>query len=73
MNATANYLEILHELQRMLSLRIKNQRLKNMLSSESRSDMNATADYLKILHELQRIFSLRLRESEVKEYAIIKI
>ncbi len=51
----------------------KNQRLKNMLSSKSKSNMNATADHLKILHELQRILSLRLWESEVKEYAIIRI
>ncbi len=57
----------------MLSLRLKNQRLKNMLSSESKSGTNATADYLEILHKSQRMLSLRLRESEVKKYAIIKI
>ncbi len=51
----------------------KNQRLKNILSLKSRSNMNATADCLKILHESQRILSLRLWESEVKEYAIIRI
>ncbi len=51
----------------------ENQKLKNMLSSEFKSDTNAIADCLKILHELQKIFSLRLWESEVEEYAIIKI
>ena len=60
MNAIADHLKILHESQRTLSLHFKNQKLKNMLSSESKSDTNATADHLEILHELQRMLSLRL-------------
>ncbi len=61
MNATANHLETLHELQRMLSSRLWESKIKkNMLSSKSRSDMNATADRLKILHESQKMLSLRL-------------
>ena len=51
----------------------ENQKLKNMLSSEFKSDTNATANHLKILYELQRMLSLHLWESEVEEYAIIKM
>ncbi len=38
----------------------ENQKLKNMLSSEFKSDTNATANHLKILYELQRMLSLHL-------------